>query len=242
MAIIDIHAHYGSWFWPVRAPTLDDLRAHMRKFAIEKTFLASSVAIVGEMVEGNAAVAEAIEGCDDLLGWCVINPNFVELSLDELQKYLRRRDFVGAKMHAAYHMQPLDSPPTAQLVKAMLRYDKPLMVQVRSETDLARLDALAQQFPSAHIIIGNMAGAHWQVAARLASVRTNIVLECGGPIADRDKIAYAFAEAGPHRVLFGTDQPLVHPAFAVGAVRDAALEPSQKDAILQRNARRLFGL
>jgi predicted TIM-barrel fold metal-dependent hydrolase len=145
-------------------------------------------------------------------------------------------------MHAAYHMQPPDSPLTAQLVKAMLRYDKPLMVQVRAETDLARVDALAQQFPSAHIIIGNMAGPHWQVAASLAGTRTNIVLECGGPVADRDKIADAFAAAGPHRVVFGTDQPLVHPAFAVGAVRDAALDPSQKDAILQRNARRLFGL
>jgi len=239
--IIDVHAHYGPWPWPVRAQTLDEMRAKMKKLAIEKAFLASSVAIMGEVAAGNAAVAEAIEGCEDFRGWCVINPNFPELSLAEMQNYLRRGDFVGAKMHAAYHMQPLDSPLTAQLVKALLRYDKPLLVQVRAESDLVGLDALARQFPSATVILGNMAGAHWQVAARLAHDRSNIILACGGPVADRDKIAYALEQAGPHRVVFGTDQPLVHPAFAIGAVRDAALESSHKDAVLQRNARRIFG-
>ncbi|UCH36579.1 MAG: amidohydrolase family protein [Armatimonadota bacterium] len=242
MPIIDVHAHYGPWFWPVRAQTVDEIRAGMKRFAIERVFLASTVAITGEIESGNAQVAEVIEGSDDLFGWCVINPNFVDLSLEQIQTYLRRRDFIGAKMHAAYHMQPMDSPLTAQLVKALLRYDKPLMVQVRSEGELARLDALAEQFPSAHIIIGNMAGAHWQPAARLADKRVNIVIECGGRVADRDKIAYAMEKAGPHRVVFGTDQPLVHPAFAVGAVRDAQLESSQKDAVLQGNARRLFKL
>lgn len=242
MAIIDIHAHYGPWPWPVRAQTLDDIRAIMKKFAIEKVFLASSVAIMGEVAEGNAEVARVIEGCEDFRGWCVVNPNFVELSLAELQNYVRRPEFIGVKIHAAYNMQPLDSPLTAQLVKALLRYDKPLMVQVRRESDLAHLSSLAKQFPSAPIIIGNMAGVHWQVAARLAHEHTNIILDCGGPVADRDKLAYAVEQAGPNRVLFGTDQPLVHPAFAVGAVRDAAIESAQKDAVLQRNARRVFGL
>ena len=242
MPIIDTHAHYGPWFWPVRAQSLDEMRVHMKKFAIEKAFLASSVAIMGDIASGNAAVAEAIEGQDDFRGWCVVNPNFVELSISEMQNYLRRSSFIGAKMHAAYHMQPLNSAPTAQLVKALLRYDKPLLVQVRTEGDLGGLDALAQQFPSALIILGNMAGAHWQVAARLAHERTNIMLECGGRVADRDKIAYAVEQTGAHRVLFGTDQPLVHPAFVIGAVRDSALESQQKDAILQRNARRVFSL
>jgi predicted TIM-barrel fold metal-dependent hydrolase len=240
--IIDTHAHYGPWFWPVRAQSLDEMRAHMKKFAIEKAFLASSVAIMGDIAAGNAVVGEAIEGQDDFRGWCVVNPNFVELSINEMQNYLRRPSFIGAKMHAAYHMQPLNSAPTGQLVKALLRYDKPLLVQVRTEGDLDELDALARQFPSASIILGNMAGPHWQVAARLAHERTNILLECGGRVADRDRLAYAAEQVGAHRVLFGTDQPLVHPAFVIGAVRDSGLEPQQKDAILQRNARRVFSL
>lgn len=242
MPIIDVHAHYGPWVWPVRSQTLDEMRADMKKFAIEKVFVASSLAIMGEIAAGNAAAADAVEGQDDFRAWCVINPNFAELSLAEMQNYLRRPSFVGAKVHAAYHMQRLDSPPTAQLVKALLRYDKPLLVQVRGEQDLAALDALAAQFPSAAVILGNMAGEHWQAAVRLAHERTNIALECGGRVADRDKIAYAVEQLGAHRIIFGTDQPLVHPAFAIGAVRDAALESSQKDAVLQRNARRLFAL
>lgn len=242
MPIIDVHAHYGSWVWPVRAQALDEMRAQMKRFAITRACIASSVAIMGELAEGNAAVAEAVAECEDLRAWCVINPNFLELSLEEIQKYVRQDRCVGAKMHAAYHMQPLHSPLTEQLVKAMLRYDKPLLVQVRGEADLAGLDALAAQFPSCRMIIGNMAGPHWQIAARLARARTNLVLECGGPCADRDKIAYAMEQAGPNRVVFGTDQPLVHPVFSIGAVRDAALSPAQKDAILQGNAQRLFGL
>jgi len=242
MPIIDVHAHFGSWPWPVRAQTLDEMRAHMKKFAIEKAFIASSAAVMGELAEGNAEVAKAVEGCEDFRAWCVVNPNYPELSLAEMQNYLRRPEFIGAKMHAGYSMEPLDSAPTMQVLKALLRYDKPLLVQVRSESELAGLDALAKAFPSAAIILGNMAGAHWQFAARFAHERTNITLECGGPVADRDKIAFAVEQAGPHRVVFGTDQPLVHPAFAIGAVRDSALESSQKDAVLQRNARRLFHL
>jgi len=226
----------------MRAQTLDDMRAHMKKLAIDKAFVASSVAIMGEIAAGNAAVADAIEGCDDFLGWCVVNPNWVDASIQEMQKYLRRPDFVGAKMHAAYHGQPLDSALTAQLVKALLRYDKPLLVQVRGESDLRALDALAAQFPSAKIVLGGMAGPHWRAAGELADARVNIILQCGGPVADRDNIAYAMDRAGPHRVVFGTDQPLAHPAFGIGAVRDAALERAQKDAVLLRNAKRLFGL
>lgn len=242
MPIIDVHAHFGPWVWPARARTLDEMRADMKKFAVEKVFLASSLAIMGEIAAGNAAVAEAVEGQDDFRAWCVVSPNFLELSLAEMQNYLRRRSFVGAKMHAAYHRQRLDSLLTAQLLKALLRYDKPLLVQVRGEQDLGALDVLAAQFSSATIILGNMAGEHWQEATRLARERTNIELECGGLVADRDKIAYAVGQLGAHRVIFGSDQPLVHPAFAIGAVRDAALESSQKDAVLQRNARRLFAL
>jgi predicted TIM-barrel fold metal-dependent hydrolase len=218
------------------------MRAHMKKFAIEQAFIASSAAVMGELAEGNAEVAQAVEGCDDFRAWCVVNPNYAELSLTEIQNYVRRPEFIGAKLHAGYSMQPLDSPPTMQVVKALLRYDKPLLVQVRAESELRGLDALAGAFPSATIVLGNMAGPHWQPAGRLAHERTNIVLECGGPFADRDKIAFAIEQAGPHRVIFGTDQPLVHPAFAIGAVRDSALESSQKDAVLQRNARRLFHL
>lgn len=242
MAIIDIHAHFGGWLWPVRPHGLDDLRRYMKRFAIDKACVASSVATMGEIVEGNAALAEALSGADDFAGWCVVSPNLGDVSIAEMQKYLRRREFVGVKMHAAYHMQPFDSPAVVQLVKAMLRFDKPLLVEVGGESDMPCLDALAAQFPSARIIVGSMGEEHWQSAIRLAQARTNVVLDCGGPVADRDKIAQAMAVAGPNRVVFGTGQPLVHPAFAVGAIRDAELTTQQKEAVLQGNARRLLGL
>jgi hypothetical protein len=88
MAIIDTHAHLGPWPTPVTpldAGTLDRL---MKQFGITRCCVSSSVAALGDLAAGNQALAEAIEGSATLLGYCVINPNFLDLSAEEMARYL----------------------------------------------------------------------------------------------------------------------------------------------------------
>ena len=242
MAIIDTHAHLGPWPTAVGALDAAELERMMKQFGIARACVAASAAAMGDLAEGNQAVAEAIEGRPSLLGYCVINPNFPDLSAEELATYLRRPNFVGAKLHAVYQRQPLDSTATRELMKRMLRYDKPVLVEARTVQELEALGRVAAEYPTAKFVIADMAGACWQEAVHLAASRTNVIFQCGGAHAERDAVRYAMDQIGPHRVIFGSDAPLAHPVYALGMVRDAALDAGLKDRILQGNASRLFGI
>lgn len=241
MPIIDCHGHLGPYPYPGCDLSVPDLLDLMSRFGIDQVFLASTQAIMGDPEGGNRALAEAIAGRPELKGYVVVNPNFPEISVKELASYLPRDNFVGAKMHAAYHSRPLNAPETRQIAKALLRYSKPLMVHLRSEQDLANLLTLAKEFSSLQIIVAEMAARWWRSAILMVAQSPNINLETGGPLADRDKIKQAFDSVGPHRLLFGSSMPLVHPSFSLGMVRDADITAAEKDALLHRNAERLFG-
>ena len=242
MAIIDTHVHLGPWPAPVAALDAPELESLMKRFGITRACVASSVAAMGDLAAGNEAVAQAIEGRPALLGYCVINPNLLDLSTEELTRYLRKPNFVGAKLHAIYERQPLDCAATRELVKRSLRYDKPILVEMQAIEDVEALQRLAADFPTAKFVIADMAGASWQAAVRLAALRTNVIFQCGGSRAERDAVKYAVDEIGAHRVIFGSDAPLAHPIYALGMVRDADLDAGLKDRLLQGNASRLFGI
>jgi len=242
MAIVDAHAHLGPWPGAVAALGVDDLERFMKQFGITRCCVASSVAIMGDLRAGNQAVAEAIEGHPALLGYCVINPNFPDLSSEEVAKYLRRPNFVGVKIHGHYDRQPLDSSATREMVKALLRYDKPIVVEIGAIEQIEALYRLATEYPMAKFVIADMAGHYWQEAVQLATLRTNVIFQCGGANAEHDAVRYAAERIGQRRVIFGSGAPLAHPVYALGMVRDAELSAGMKDRILQANACQIFGI
>jgi hypothetical protein len=219
-----------------------ELEALLKQFAVERACVASSLAIMGDLEHGNRSLAQEIESRQFFLGYAVINPNFTALSMEEMKKYLPRADFCGAKIHSAYNAQPLNSPATKQLVKALLRFDKPLFVHARNPGDLQHLAETAGDYPSATFIVAEMGGSAWPAAVALADRMTNVILDCGGSVADRDKLKYAVDTIGANRLIFGSNCPLVHPAFGMGMVRDAEVEANAKERILNGNARRIFKL
>jgi len=240
MPTIDCHVYWGPWPYPVPELPVEELEALLRQFAVERACVASSLAIMGDIEHGNEQLAQAIESHPFFLGYAVINPNFVALSMEEMKKYLPRSQFCGAQMHMAYHAQALNSPATRQLIKALLRFDKPILVHARDAEDLAQLEETVVEFPGQKFIVAEMGGLTWPAAVALADRRTNVVLDCGGSVADLDKIKVAVDAIGSNRLTFGSNCPLVHPAFVVGMVRDAQVDASAKERILSGNARRLF--
>ena len=242
MPIIDTHVHLGAWPTPVTGLDVAECERLMKQFGIARSCVASTEAAMGDLAAGNQALAEAIEGHPTLLGYCAINPNLLDLSAEELARHLRRPNFVGAKLQAAYGCRPLDSPPARELVKRSLRYDKPILVEPRTREEFDALNRLAGDFPTAKFVIAAMAAACWEEAVGLAVARTNVIFQCGGAHAARDAVKYAMDEIGPHRVIWGSDAPLAHPVYALGMVRDAELDAGMKDRLLQANAGRVFGI
>ena len=52
----------------------------------------------------------------------------------------------------------------------------------------------------------------------------------------------AVAIAGPDRLLWGSDAPLLEPSFVLGTYRDAGLAPDALERVFWGNAAALFGL
>ena len=194
------------------------------------------------MSAGNAWLAEQIEGRPRFRGYCVVNPLMLEASQEEMRKYLVKDNFVGALLHEGYIKRPLNSEPMRMLVKSLLRYDRPFLLNITDPREINDLQEVTKEFPTQRFIILHMADEHWPMALSLAAKITNIYLETGGMVADFDKLAEAVEIVGGHRLLFGAGMPLINPAYALGMVRDSAIPPMEKDRILSRNARKVFNL
>jgi len=242
MPIIDCYGQLGPQPYPTQATLPDALEKLMTRFGVDMTFVAATEALRGSMRRGNAWLAEQIADRERFRGYCVVNPLMFEASQEEMRKYLVKESFVGAILHEGYIDRPLNSDTMRSLVKSLLRYDKPLLLNIRDPRMINDLQEVAKEFPTQSFIIIHMADEHWPMAIALAAKAQNIRLETGGMVADYDKLAEAVAVVGVHRLLFGSGMPLISPVYALGMIRDSAISAMEKDRILSRNAMKLFNL
>lgn len=242
MPIIDCYSELGPQPYPSNATTVEAFERLMKKFGIDMTFVVSTEALRSSMEEGNAWLYAQINGQHNLRGYCVVNPLMFEASQEQMRQYLVKEQFIGAILHEGYIKRPLNADVMRKLVKALLRYDKPLMLRITDPREINDLHEIAQEFPTQRFIIQHMANQFWPMVVSLVEKSVNILLETGGMVADFDKFAEAVQVVGAHRLLFGTGMPMVNPVYALGMVRDSSISVLEKDRILARNAKKLFVL
>ena len=242
MPIIDCYGQIGPQPYLTNATDPDALERLMTRFGVDMTCVAATEALRGSMRAGNAWLAEQIEGRARFRGYCVVNPLMFEASQDELRKYMVKENFVGAILHEGYIKRPLNSVMMRALVKSLLRYDKPLLLNITDPREINDLGEVAKEFPTQPLVILHMADEFWPMAISLAAKITNIYLETGGMVADFDKLTEALTILTGNRLLFGSGMPLVNPVYSLGMIRDSSIPAIEKDRILAKNARRLFNM
>ena len=107
--IIDAHAHYGKWFFPIRMNNMQSFEMLMQRFNMEAAVCSSSKAVVYDFVEGNMELHQALDPSSGVYGYVTINPNYSDLSKKEIEKYLGLPEFKGVKFHTAYTGVPINS-------------------------------------------------------------------------------------------------------------------------------------
>jgi len=238
---IDVHGHLGPWPFPMRNPDAGCVRDLMGRWGISKTLLSHTKAIVNDFVEGNAELAEAIDGSDDLFGYVTINPNYPEQSVREIEKYLGLPNFVGVKYHPGYARVSIDAPATRELVAIFAHKKVPFLVHTWGAGEVAKIGKLAGEFPELPIIMGHGGADGWREAIDVLKNTTNTYTEFCNSATEPGKARTTVDAAGADRVLFGTDAGLFDPAFCMGLYEEANLTPGEQQAILHDNAERLFG-
>jgi len=106
------------------------------------------------------------------------------------------------------------------------------------------LDQVALDFPEL-VIVGGHIGYPWtDEAIALVTKHENVYLDTSAYTAKRYPAALvAFLRAhGRHKVLFGTNYPMITPAKALAGLDDLALDEEAKRLFLAGNARRVFKL
>jgi hypothetical protein len=243
MAVIDCFGTLGPQSYLTSATNTAALEAMMTRFGVDTTIVAATEAMKGSMKDGNAWLANEINGKSNLRGYCVVDPIRFDDSQEEMRKYLATDSFVGAVLHEGYAARPLNSANMVAIVKSLLRYGAPLVIDIGNDVRrISDLQEVALEFPTQRFIILHMARENWAMAIPLAARATNIHLEIGGIVADNGKLSEAVDTLGPHRIIFGSGMPLVNPAYTLGVVRDSNIANMDKEKILFRNAKKIFGL
>jgi len=241
MPVIDCYSELGPQSYLTAATDVEALTTMMGRFGVETSIVVSTEALKGSMKAGNEWLATNIESRPALRGYCVVDPMRFETSQEEMRRHLVKEYFVGAALHEGYGTRPLNSSHMIALVKSLLRYDAPLLLDIGSDARrINDLQEVALEFPTQRFIILHMAGENWPMAISLAAKSTNIYLEIGGIVADSDKLSEAVSILGPHRLLFGSGMPFVNPAYILGSVGDSNIENMDKEKILFRNAKKIF--
>ncbi|RJS87935.1 amidohydrolase [Candidatus Bathyarchaeota archaeon] len=245
--IIDAHAHYGKWFFPIYADSIRSIKNLMRRFNIKAAVCSSSKAIVYDFIEGNRELFQSLDPSSGIYGYVTVNPNYLELSKDEIERYLELPEFRGVKFHTAYSGVPIDSKEFKYLVEYAEPYDKPFLLHTYSQRDVKDVEDLAKRFGGIKFIMGHMGGTetswtgkNWKLAISVASEYSNIYLEMCMTRLEAGKIEEAVEKVGSQRILYGSDMTLLNPAHTIGMIMSSEINREEKERIFYVNAKGLF--
>ncbi|HEY8474168.1 MAG TPA: amidohydrolase family protein [Natronosporangium sp.] len=240
--LFDVHGHFFPAPWEVPQPPEDSLLDELARYGI-RTQVASSVpAIMGDLVRGNRRTVEICRSEPRQLGYLVAHPDDPDLAAEQLKQWGDQPGIVGVKVHTEMSGVPTRDRRVAELFRVLARYRRPVKIHNYGEGWPDALTAIARTHPELPIIIAH-AGYHRPERCSIPVVTDcpNVYLELASSKADVRDARDLVAAADPARVLFGSDSPLINPAWVVGLYQDLGLPQSDLDRSYWDNAERLFG-
>jgi predicted TIM-barrel fold metal-dependent hydrolase len=261
--IIDMHGHYGPFGW-VCMPRCEaaGMLHSMDRAGVKALVLAAHEGLTIDTRAGNAITGElALRYPGRFFGYWSVNPNTPDVIAKDLKVFDRQKGFLGFKFLSDYHQYPL----TGIAYAPALEYanDRGLCVMMHtwgySPFDGPEMvHELARKYPKVRLIMGHSGYGQWDVSIAAARDFEHVYLELTAVYATHDGIALKWApernfgigvngiiermvaEAGSHKILFGTDLPWYSPHYAAGAVIFSRIDDNDMHNILHRNAERIF--
>jgi predicted TIM-barrel fold metal-dependent hydrolase len=239
--LIDVHAHIGSLGFPVPSINPGEHHRVAARDGIERSIASSLRAIVDDADLGNA---ETFQACDQvgesLRGYVVLNANDLEGACRVMDVAYWREAVVGAKIHCSWSGQPTAGQACRELVREVARRGRPLKIHVDGPGWDHALYEIALEFPEWNLIVAHAGpGTPSREAARLVESTSNVYVELCTSFPElpvvREVVRVAAREG---RLLFGSDAPLLDPAYAMGVYADAGVRLSATGGA----AREVFGL
>jgi len=245
MRVIDSHAHYGEWFFPIAMSKEEHINRLMDRYGMERAVFSSSLAIVYNMAEGNAELNELVSRSKRFYGYVVLNPNYPELSAQQIERYLGSPKFLGVKVHPDYSRRAVSCRENIELLELARKLKNVALLHTWGDEQVRATSTVADTFPDLTVVMAHMGGdgregAGWKAGIEAATKRPNVYLEVCGSTLHRDRIREAVEKVGSERILYGSDMTLINPSITIGMVEEAAVSQSDRENILYNNARKVF--
>ena len=147
-----------------------------------------------------------------------------------------RAGLVGIKVHRH------DAAITREVCDAARRWQLPVLYDVGGETWVAEL--LAQEYPDVNFIVPHLGsfGDDWRAQQALLDPlarHANVYADTSG-VRRFDLLQAALERAGPHKLLFGSDGPWLHPGLELHKLRLLGLRAADEALVLGGNWLRLM--
>ena len=176
--------------------------------------------------------------------------------LKDLDHAVQELGFVGAHLYPHWFKLAPDQALYYPYYARCCELDIPIMMQVGQNLiyqqdvrlpSVARpitLDQVAIDFPDLKLI-GIHVGVPWadeMIAMAWKHKNVYIGTDAYAPRHLPQSLVRYMNSYGKHKVLFGTDWPVIHPQRAVREMRDHGLRDDAFEQVMRRNAERVFGL
>lgn len=240
--LFDIHGHFFPAPWEVPDQASTSLIDRLAGYGIRKQVASSVPAIMGDLEAGNGQAVAACKSNPDQLGYLVANPNDVALAKDHIKRWGDSAGIVGIKIHAEGSAVPTRSPRMGSLFDVLADYGRPVMIHNAGDGWETALIEIARKHPRLPIIIAH-AGFHRPQPSSgvVVNETSNVYIELASSKADMRDARELVGSVDVERVLFGSDAPLINPAFVLGLYQDLGLKQRALQRIYWENGERLFG-
>ncbi|HWI70958.1 MAG TPA: amidohydrolase family protein [Baekduia sp.] len=110
---------------------------------------------------------------------------------------------------------------------------------------IPHIDQIAIDFPELTIVCGHVGYPWTEEMVAVARKHPNVVIDTSAYTTKRlppELITYMKSNSGRHKVLFGSNYPMILPEHALEGLEDLQLDDETRDLYLSGNAQRVFGL
>ena len=174
-----------------------------------------------------------------IFGYVNVNPYFGEEAVKEVRKYIKEYGMIGVKLHVVEGMWTGSDPCLNPIFEEAIKLGVPIKIHAEAND----IDTMADRFSDATIIMCHMGGGgDWLKGVRIAKRRDNIILDTTSTCMDVGMVEEAVEAAGPERVVYGSDMPLLNPVTQLAKVKTANIDEEAKRLILGENITRILGL
>ena len=240
--IFDIHEHTFPAPWEVPQPTPAELAADVARFGIQRRVASSIAAMRGDLEAGNRDLVEACRSVPGQYGYLMADANDRAATREHARRWGESEGILGFKIHTVHSGVPTTSPLMRALFEDLAAIGRPVKIHNSGAGWEDALLDLARRHPHLPIIVAHAGPGRAQASiADIVAATDNVFLELASSTPDIREVRALVAGVHPHRLLFGSDAPLIDPAFVLGTYQDSGLSAGTLDEVFWDNAVRLFG-